>query len=639
MILQRDSVELLAPAGNRETLEAAVEAGADAVYLGGKHFNMRLHQQKMNFSNDELAEAVQYAHRHQVRLYVTINNLISENELPELKEFLVFLGKIRPDAILVQDMAVIELIHQTGIQIPIHASVMMNIHNAPAIRLLKEHGVTRIVVSREMTLAELTLLREETGIELEYFIHGDMCIAESGQCYHSGVLFGQSSNRGRCLKPCRWPYRLLDETAMEYESDDNPGPYKLALKDMCLFRDLPALIQSGVYSFKIEGRMRPAAFVRRIVETYRRAIDAYIADPSGYMTNETSWQSLYENRSRDFTTSFAFGQPDARAIGYDGQREPRFFSQAKPEAGLDKAPVPTNQGQPNGTYRTLAVRVADIDSLLAACDNGADIIYVGGEAYQPNRPWTLTDLRQAKEMAREFGVRVVVSTPRSTHRRLLSELEQFFHEMERIRPAGLLLGNPGSLKLAAELTCLPLQTDFSFNVFNHLAARFWKQYRVSLSTASLELSLPQLQEILQADAPPLEIIVHGAYESMICDHDIPALSLGSTQPEKGHLYALEDETGARHPIRLDQYGRSHIFFTRDLCLYPYLPQLTGAACYRIEAQTYQPKLTGKITRLYRRALNSLTDGTFTPDIEALAALEKESPRAFGIGAYCFDASK
>ncbi len=637
MILQRDSVELLAPAGNREALEAAVEAGADAVYLGGKHFNMRLHRQDMNFTNEALAEAIQYTHRHRVRLYVTINNLISEKELPELEEFLSFLDTIRPDAILVQDMAVIELVHRLGVHIPLHASVMMNIHNAPAMRLLKEHGVTRIVASREMTLAELTLLRQETGLELEYFIHGDMCIAESGQCYHSGVLFGQSSNRGRCLKPCRWPYRLLDETTGEYESDGNPGPYKLALKDMCLYRDLPALIQSGVYSFKIEGRMRPPEFVRRIVSTYRRAIDAYIADPAGYMTDEAAWRDLYENRARDFTTSFAFGQPDARAIGYDGQREPRFFSKAKPEAGLDKAPAVSGTGSSDGGYRTLAVRVADIDSLLAACDNGADVVYVGGETYRPRRPWTLADLRRAKDLAREFGVRIVVSTPRSTRHRLVGEMEQFFYEMERLHPAGLLLGNPGSLKLAAEQTCLPLQTDFSFNVFNHLAARFWKQYRVSLSTLSLELSLPQMKAILQDEAPPLEVIVHGAYESMICDHDIPALSQGYTVDD--HHYALVDETGARHPIRRDQHGRDHIFFTRDLCLYPYLAALEGAACYRVEAQTYSPALTGKVTRLYRRALNALADSNFAADTEALAALEKESPRPFGIGAFLFDASK
>ena len=320
MILDRKSVELLAPAGNWEALEAAVEAGADAVYLGGKSFNMRLHRQDMNFDNAALARAVEYARAHEVRLYITINNLISEDELAPLREYLLYLNEIQPNAILVQDFAVIDLVQELGIHIPLHASVMMNVHNEAAMRLLKQYGVTRIVASREMTLAELALLRQMTGLEIEYFVHGDMCIAESGQCIHSGVLFGQSGNRGRCLKPCRWPYELVDDATGESFDAETAGSYKLALKDMCLYRNLPELIQSGVCSFKIEGRMRPAEFVRRIVSTYRRAIDAYLADPAGYQVNEPDWQELYAKRARDFTTSFALGQPGADAIGWDANR-------------------------------------------------------------------------------------------------------------------------------------------------------------------------------------------------------------------------------------------------------------------------------------------------------------------------------
>ena len=211
MILNRSSVELLAPAGNWASLEAAVEAGADAVYLGGKHFNMRLHRQDMNFDDEQLARAVEFAHQHNVKLYVTINNLIYENELEDLRKFLRYLQGIGPDAILVQDLSIIQMVRELALDIPIHASVMMNIHNEFAMRLLKSYGVTRIVASRELSLEELSFLRERTGLEIEYFVHGDMCISESGQCIHSGVLFGKSSNRGLCLKPCRWPYRLMDE--------------------------------------------------------------------------------------------------------------------------------------------------------------------------------------------------------------------------------------------------------------------------------------------------------------------------------------------------------------------------------------------------------------------------------------------
>ncbi len=641
------SVELLAPAGNWEALEAAVEAGADAVYLGGKAFNMRLHRQDMNFDNEALARAVSYAHAHEVRLYITINNLISEEELSPLRDYLLYLNEIRPDAILVQDFAVIALAEELGISLPLHASVMMNIHNEAAMRLLKEHGITRIVAGREMTLAEIALLRQTTGLEIEYFVHGDMCISESGQCVHSGILFGQSGNRGRCLKPCRWPYEIIDEITGESLENTALGSYKLALKDMCLYRHLPELIQSGVCSFKIEGRMRPADFVRRIVGTYRRAIDAYLADPTGYRVNEKDWQDLYENRARDFTTAFALGQPSSDAIGWDGTREPRLFSKAAPEAEsnphlLDDEPaIPPKKSAP---YPFLTVHAADLNGVSAACENGADAVIIGGEAWLPRRPWTLDDIRRALRLTREYGVRTILDTPRSTHQRECGELSHFFLTLEEMRPDALLVGNPGTLKLAAEYTTLPLHTDFSFNLFNHRAAAFLKAQRVSLGTVSLELAFPQLRELAKRSPLPLEIILHGVTESMICDHNLPALALGHDDPPENpafddRRYALRDEAGEIHPLRHDQYGRLHILFAKDLCLYPYLKKLNGFSSYRLEGQDYAPHLVGKLTRLYREALDRRAAGKEALDVDALAALQDASPRAFGCGAYRFRLSQ
>ncbi len=664
MILTRDSVELLAPAGNWDALEAAVEAGADAVYLGGKSLNMRLHRKDMNFDDGALAEAVAFAHRHGVRLYVTLNNLISEEELPELDRFLALLKEIKPDAILAQDLAVLAAARKLRLNIPLHASVMMNIHNEPAMLFLKELGVTRVVAGREMNLYELALLKERTGLEIEYFVHGDMCIAESGQCIHSGVLFGQSSNRGRCLKPCRWPWRLIDEKTGARLEEPGPGPHKLALKDMCLYRHLPELIQSGVTSFKIEGRMRPADFVGRLVAAYRKAIDAYIADPGGYATDEEEWQALLDNRARDFTTNFAFGQPSAEAIGFDGRREPRFFSKAKREATISFAapaekikPSPKSEGRgevkaPSDTppekpeketsRPLLAVTVANLEQLTAACENGADAVYAGGEAYKPEKPWGLAGLRRARAVAEEYGARLLIKTPRTTRLRECGELEQLFARLEELRPAGLIVGNLGSLFLTRKHTDLPLQTDHSFNLFNAAAAGFLKERRVSLGTASLELTLPQLKSLAAASPLPIEVIVQGPCESMISDFNIPELALTGTDTGERltiNNLALRDEAGENHSLRLDQYGRSHIFFARDLCLYEYLPELTGIASFRIEGSFYEPGILGRITGLYRRALNSLARGQTELDFESLRALEKESPRPFGPGAFTFNASK
>lgn len=648
MLLNRKSVELLAPAGTWDALVAGVESGADAVYLGGKHFNMRMHEGEFNFDDALLKKAIDYAHEHGVRLYITLNNLISNEEIPALREYLAYLNEIRPDALLVQDFAVLELVHEMGITIPLHTSVMMNTHNEHAIEKLKEYGITRIVVGREMTLSELSLFRERTGIEVEYFMHGDMCISESGQCIHSGVLFGQSGNRGRCLKPCRWAYKLIDEKTGEVLDKDGPGAYKLALKDMCMYRAIPQLIQAGVFSFKIEGRMRPAGFIRRIVSTYRKAIDAYIADPNGYTTDEEGWKTLYDNRARDFTTTFAFGQPGKKDIGFTGEREPRFFSHAVKEAGFQDEVLRQERDieKENAAHRVLSVRCNTVESAKAAIRNGADTVYVGGEAFRPLRPWKLGDYAEILAYAKGKA-RVVVTTPRTTMRRECGELEQFFTALRTIRPDGLMVSNLGSLKLAQSLTDLPVQADLSFNLFNQLAAKFLKENGLSMAATSYELSFEQLREIVETAELPLETVVHGSYESMICDHDFPAMSL----PEFNELdnpevldrhYALLDTAGEKHAIRIDQYGRNHLYFAKDLCLYPYLAKFNGLASYRIEAQDYTPELTGRVTKLYREALDALAAGKSAEeafDHAAFEEVERLSPREWGIGTYRFRQSR
>lgn len=648
MLLNRKSVELLAPAGTWDALVAGVESGADAVYLGGKHFNMRMHEGEFNFDDALLKKAIDYAHEHGVRLYITLNNLISNEEIPALREYLAYLNEIRPDALLVQDFAVLELVHEMGITIPLHTSVMMNTHNEHAIEKLKEYGITRIVVGREMTLSELSLFRERTGIEVEYFMHGDMCISESGQCIHSGVLFGQSGNRGRCLKPCRWAYKLIDEKTGEVLDKDGPGAYKLALKDMCMYRAIPQLIQAGVFSFKIEGRMRPAGFIRRIVSTYRKAIDAYIADPNGYTTDEEGWKKLYDNRARDFTTTFAFGQPGKKDIGFTGEREPRFFSHAVKEAGFQDEVLRQERDieKENAAHRVLSVRCNTVESAKAAIRSGADTVYVGGEAFRPLRPWKLGDYEEILAYAKGKA-RVVVTTPRTTMRRECGELEQFFTALREIRPDGLMVSNLGSLKLAQSLTDLPVQADLSFNLFNQLAAKFLKENGLSMAATSYELSFEQLREIVETAELPLETVVHGSYESMICDHDFPAMSLPTfnelDNPEVlDRHYALLDTAGEKHAIRIDQYGRNHLYFAKDLCLYPYLSKFNGLASYRIEAQDYTPELTGRVTKLYREALDALAAGKGAEeafDHAAFEEVERLSPREWGIGTYRFRQSR
>ena len=631
--MDKKSVELLAPAGQWESLVAAIEAGADAVYLGGKAFNMRVHRTDFNFDDAQLKAAIEFAHARGVKIYITLNNLISAEEIAPLEKYLAYLNEIQPDSILVQDLAVINLVRKLGIKIPMHASVMMNTHNFHTVELLKKFGITRVVVGRELTLTEVSLLRERTGIEVEYFMHGDMCFAESGQCIHSGVVFGQSGNRGRCMKPCRWTYKLIDE---ETGATLNDFSYKLALNDMCMFRNIPDLIQAGVVSFKIEGRMRPPEFVRRLVSTYRREIDAYLADPTGYVVDEARWSNLYKNRVRDFTTTFAFGAPTIKDIGTTGEREPRIFSRAVVEPSFDDDAVKNifaeERAIKSSAKPKLSARVATLESARAAIDSGADLIYVGGEVFKPLKPWTLSELKKAVELAHTAGKKIILATPRTSKDKDLAELAEIFSRA--INFDGVLVGNLGALNFIKTLTDAPIYADVSFSLFNPVAAEFLQNLGAVQATASLELGFSQVRSVVENSPLPIEIIVHGATESMICDHDFAKLYLPDydefATPEKlNRHYALEDEAGEIHSLRVDQFKRWHIFFGKDLCLLPYVEKFLGAAALRIEAQNYSPEITAQVVKLYRDAI----------DGKNLTANSYQLSAKLGAGVYRFKQSK
>lgn len=633
MALTKKSVELLAPAGTWAAFIAAIEAGADAVYLGGKHFNMRVHKNDFNLTDEELKDAVKFAHENDVKLYITLNNLLSVEEIEPLKKYLYYLNEIQPDALIVQDLAVVQLVRELKLNLPIHISVMANTNNLHAVELLKSWGITRIVVGRELSLAQMSLLKEKTGIELESFIHGDMCVAASGQCIHSGVIFGQSGNRGRCLKPCRWSYKFIDETTNEIIDDDS---HKLAVNDMCMLRNIPELIQAGVYSFKIEGRMRPPEFISRIVSTYRKIIDSYIENPVAWSIDENIWEDFYNKRVRDFTTLFSFNKPTVKDFGLSGEREPRFFSDAIVEKNFDDIAVKnifdTEREIKNISDKpSLNIRVGNFESAKTAIDNGANLIYVSGENF------STAQLKNIVELAHEKNIRAVLNTPRITDDKILNELEELFLRTKNINFDGVMVSNLGALHLAKNYF-ENIFADTSFNLFNNVAAEFLKNLGVIQAAASLELSFAQVRAVVENSDLPIEIVVHGAIESMICEHNFTKLYYPdyddfATPEILKKNFALEDSAGEIHPIRFDRFNHSHIYFAKDLCLLPYIKKFFGANSLRIEAQDYSPEVVGFTTKIYRAAID---DKNFDDDFEQL---QKISPRKFGCGVYRFKQSK
>ncbi len=260
--MRNKDFELLAPAGSLEILKGVIESGADAVYVGGSMFGARAYAN--NFTEEELLEAIDFAHLRGVKVYLTVNTLIKNNEFSKLYDYLLPYYKRGLDAVIVQDLGVVKAIHEYFPSMEIHTSTQMTVTGADGVRFLSQFGVTRVVMAREVSLAEMKRIHEETGMELEAFVHGALCYSYSGQCLFSSILGGRSGNRGRCAQPCRLPYTV------EGKKDE----YILSLKDMCGIKALDKLRDAGVYSLKIEGRMKQLEYACGVVKYYRSYIDS-----------------------------------------------------------------------------------------------------------------------------------------------------------------------------------------------------------------------------------------------------------------------------------------------------------------------------------------------------------------------------
>ena len=302
--------ELLAPAGNMEKLKMALLYGADAVYLGGKAFGLRAFGG--NFTNEELQEAVDFAHKLGKKIYVTVNIFPHNSDIAKLPAYLTFLNEIKEDAILVADLGVFTLAKEYAPDVELHISTQANNTNWAAVNAWAELGASRVVLAREMSLEEIKEIREKCSVELEMFVHGAMCISYSGRCLMSNYLTGRDANRGSCAQPCRWNYALVEEKRPgQYFPvlEDERGTYIFNSKDMCLLPYLPDVIASGVDSLKIEGRMKSVHYAASVVKAYREAIDSYFAAPEQFEVKKEWVEELDKVSHRAYTTGFYYGRP------------------------------------------------------------------------------------------------------------------------------------------------------------------------------------------------------------------------------------------------------------------------------------------------------------------------------------------
>ncbi|MEE8885700.1 MAG: U32 family peptidase [Eubacteriales bacterium] len=313
--------ELLIPASCLEVLKVAVAFGADAVYIGGDVYGLRA--KAKNFSPDEMREGIEYAHAHGVKVHVTVNILAHNGDLGGVRRYLGELSQMKPDALIIADPGVFMLAKEVCPEIERHISTQANNTNYMTARFWYEQGAKRIVTARELSLAEIREMREKipADMDIETFIHGAMCISYSGRCLLSSYFTGRDANRGACTHPCRWKYAVAEETRPgEYLpiEENERGTFIFNSKDLCMIEHIPDLMNSGINSFKIEGRMKTALYVATVARTYRKAIDDYLEDPAKYEKNLPWYRDqIADCTYRQFTTGFFYGRPTEKDQIYD----------------------------------------------------------------------------------------------------------------------------------------------------------------------------------------------------------------------------------------------------------------------------------------------------------------------------------
>lgn len=313
--------ELLVPASSLEVLKTAVIFGADAVYIGGEAFGLRA--KAKNFSMEEMKKGIEFAHERGVKVYVTANILAHNRDLEGVREYFKELKEIKPDALIIADPGVFEIAKEVCPEIERHISTQANNTNYMTYQFWYKQGASRVVSARELSMEELKELRANipAELEIETFIHGAMCISYSGKCLLSNYFTGRDANQGACTHPCRWKYAVVEETRPgEYMPvyENERGTYIFNSKDLCMIGHIPELIDAGIDSLKIEGRMKTALYVATVARTYRRALDDYAKDPELYRKNMPWYLEQISNCTyRQFTTGFFFGRPDEKSQIYD----------------------------------------------------------------------------------------------------------------------------------------------------------------------------------------------------------------------------------------------------------------------------------------------------------------------------------
>ncbi len=588
-------LELLAPAGTYEIAKALLQTPCDAIYLGGPYLNMRMIRKGYNLNYQQLEAIVAEAHGVDKKVYVTLNNMLCQQEIPKAQEYLRFLESIGTDAIIIQDFAIFSLIAELGITTPLHSSVMMNIYDSESLQAVENLGVTRVVLSRECTLESVQHMAQSSSVELEYFTHGDMCIAHGAQCYYSSVLFGMSSNRGRCLKPCRWEFDVTQGKSTVYKG------FPLAVKDMQMIQHLPAMVEAGITSFKIEGRMRQLDFITELITHYGNALNRYRENPANYDA-EQELQWIHTHRKRDLSTSYAFGNPGLSQLNsrHEGTgalySTGKVFSTPTVEKPIDMQWVnqkvietfdKRTSDIPTEHTPHVTVEVQSLEQIEVAIPF-AKRVYLSTQWTHPHSPLS-TD--QIVKIAERYPHTIWIQTPAMQ----TEESRKFIHALLQEKPAlgGVVCSHVGDTLEFGQYG-YPLHGNNTLNIYNTEAMKCYSKLGITSATLSIEATWDHAKEAIKSALLPIEVVAHGRLCVMYMDHDITLHS--DNRKEEFFLQTSVSEL----PVKQDIWKKGQLYTEKELCLLPIKGILKnwGVSYLRILGSLYSPKDLHTILTIY-----------------------------------------
>lgn len=564
-------VEVLAPVGSYAIVDQVLASDCDAIYLGGIEFNMRMHSKLLNLTNEQIAMTVEKAHKLGKQVYVTVNVWFTDLETQMLEEYLIFLDSINVDAIIVQDLGVINLIQKLGLDLEVHASVMMNVHNKEeAIALERDLGITRFVLSREMPLDIVKDISSSIDSEIEYFVSGDMCSVNGGICYASSIMFNKSANKGQCFKMCRWNYDLKHGGNV-YESG-----YYLAAKDMDMLSHVDKLIEAGVNSLKIEGRRKKIEDTLDLINAYGDAVSKYKTDSYDGSQFEGIMDHMYP---RSTSSAFAFGNPGLDYINSKNEGNPdalRIFSTKGKELSVTERKVSNaNQLLADGSGdTTISVKVDNVLDAKYALESNVENLYLSIEAF--GSIMSIDEMQHIIDSKGDTKIYLSMPIMQSPASKIIED--EYMSALTNLD--GVEVTDYGQLQKYKDN--YDIKTSFTFNIMNRQSAELLYRFGANSFMPSIEAKPSELDSLKSIEEFNCDIFTFGRLTTMYSDLDFyQNLDVKNIVGKEDNanfdndVLVLKNASGQENPVFKDNYAKNHIQTATVLNYIPLFEKIKG----------------------------------------------------------------